>query len=75
MRKSGTEGSNPARSATQSEPQRNRAALLQKTLEIAAMPQFCLQTALEKVSVEPRGQVFWRFSLEGTRTVLFQRLI
>ena len=27
-----------------------------------------------KCAVEPRGQVFWRFSLEGTRAVRFQRL-
>ena len=33
-----TEGSNPSLSATQSEPQRNLAALLQESLKIAAIP-------------------------------------
>jgi hypothetical protein len=33
-----TEGSNPSLSATQSELQRNRAALLQESLKIAAIP-------------------------------------
>jgi hypothetical protein len=34
----GNEGSNPSPSATQSEPQRNRAAFPQESLKIAAIP-------------------------------------
>ncbi len=42
MRKSGTEGSNLARSATQSEVQRNRPGLLWKLQEMGASPQLAL---------------------------------
>jgi hypothetical protein len=48
---------------------------LQESLKIAGIPQVLPSNRTgESVPSNPVPQVLWRFSLEGTRTVRFQRL-
>ena len=76
---SGTESSNPALSATQSELQRNQAVLLQESLKIAAIPQVLPSSRTgESVPSTPAGKFsgafLWRAHVQSDFTDFLRRM-